>query len=261
MSDTESQELTDEELNNLSEEERAAILDDDEHEDGDGDDSSDSDDGDAGEGHEDGDGDGDGDDGDGEQAEGDGDGEGSGYGGESDGDGDGEGAESNAEEAGPAAEKDFTPNFKVEVPENMEEQITDIDGKIAALGAKVDDGDLTFSEYNAELATLNNERQELVTLRASANQADSFNEQSEEQRWTKDQNTFFAEESNAHFRGNEILWNALDTAVKQVVADPEFKSISGTDILNEAKVRLNKQLGISDEDDGDSQEDKDKALA
>jgi len=112
------------------------------------------------------------------------------------------------------------------------ERMTEIDSAIEGLGAKVEDGDIDFKEYNTELAKLNNERQGLVVqIRDDENAAAQRATD-----WNASVNTFIeSNEGHKLILTNPIIQQAFNTALKQVAGTPEGQAANDGWRLNKAK--------------------------
>lgn len=142
----------------------------------------------------------------------------------------------------------FAPVFKSDLPADFEDQVKANKAALTDLSAKFKKGDVDVDEYNAERETLDDKRRELDTLQIKADISRSSAQQTAEQRWDFEQDTFFDDERNAIYKGNKILNGALDAAVKDLSspdalkAHPERAKWSGLRFLKEGDKQVRESL-------------------
>lgn len=229
--------LNDEELNLLTDEERAGLEDDDEGDEGDegqddGDDAGDDGDdaGDEGEGEE---GDDAGDAGEGDKGTdaGDaGDDAGAGAGDEGRDDGDDDDDDDDTPSPRPNAER-------VDAAD-INSKIADIGTKRAALEKQLDDGEITGKEFATQLDKLNDEKADLsgkLTRQAEQDKA-------VEEAWYGDVRKFLAK--NPEVNANQSRLASFDSVVRRVNGDPENASLSNRQQLKKAHAIWQEEMGI-----------------
>lgn len=218
---------TEEELQDLTEEERAALEEleaeeaeaEEEEEDageaegGDGDTGSEADDGDDG--------------GDGDEAEG--------------GEDEADGAEEEAEEDSVATE--VQPLLAADAPEDAAEQLEAIAKQKEELVQKFDDGDLTAKEYQLELDKLAKQEREIEQAQFKAKLAQEMAEQQQRNAWLATVNQFLSE--HAEYRQYPLRYKALDVAVRELAAQEENQGLSGREILEKAHEQIVEQFGLA----------------
>ncbi|PZU71051.1 hypothetical protein [Sphingobium sp.] len=218
--------LNDEELNLLTDEERAGLEDNDEGDEGDdgqddGDDAGDDDDdaGDEGEGEE------------GDQGAGD-NGDDAGAGAEDEGrdDGDDDDDDDDTPSPRPSAER-------VDAAD-INSKIADLGTKRAALEKQLDDGEITGKEFAAQLDKLNDEKADLsgkLTRQAEQDKA-------VEEAWYGDVRKFLAK--NPEVNANQSRLASFDSVVRRVNGDPENASLSNRQQLKKAHAIWQEEMGI-----------------
>ena len=135
-------------------------------------------------------------------------------------------------------EEPFVPTYRAEPVENYAE-------KIAAIDKQFEDGELTMAEYNRQ-------RDALVRQQTKAEIADDQNEQLSRQRWQWEVKHFIKDISrNEGIDYNRPLLNAaLDTAVKALAAETDAAgnlinvNKEGDWFLQEAHKRVKEELGL-----------------
>lgn len=236
---------SDEDLANLTEEEREAFLAEDDSEeeaddandDGAADDQSggDGDDGDAGD--DDGDGDGAGTEDEGAEAD-----EAAGKG--------AAGQEGGGEEGDARSERWQAPLLSPDLPDDIEEQMAAIKQERAELRRKYDDGELTLDEYEEQKDALDDRRLDLREQMSRAKIAQEMQERQAQQAWLDTVNDFL--DANPEYRENELRYNALDAAVKKVAA--EDQSLSGREIMARAHQMVLDAFGLTKSDEGKAEQ-------
>lgn len=231
--------IKDEELEGLSDEERAALEDDDDESEilktiagDDGDDSDDD------EGQED---DGKGsasDDGDNGAADAAGEGK------SSDGDTDADDGGLAVAEA-PVVTEEFHPEFKASAPENLTDRLAELDQKESDIEKKFDDGEIDRDEMRKQLKVISEERQDLKIADALAKQAGEQNADIKAQRWQWEQERFFATEKASIYK-NESILAALNVEVKKLANDSANAKKPASFFLEEADRQVRKLFGMGD---------------
>lgn len=208
---------TEEELAGLTDEERAAMLEEDDEQEGDGD-AGDDDQADDEAGDDEGDDD-----------SGEDDADGGADAGEDDaGDDDSDGEEEEAQ--APSA---HAPILVADAPEKAEERLTEIAGEKKALRKQYDDGELTFDEYETKAEALDDERMDLKLALNTAQTAAKIAHQQEVNQREADINSFLADHNIKRDFG-DLRFAALDNAVKLVASREENANLGVREILQKA---------------------------
>lgn len=113
--------------------------------------------------------------------------------------------------------------------------------KLKELDQKLDDGKIEFDDYKKELRELEHSRtQELVRQEVQRVKA--------EDTWQAEQRAFFAaNESLSPGKANPIVYNAFAGEVNRLAADKAWASRSGADLLAEAKKNVEAAFGLKSE--------------
>lgn len=113
--------------------------------------------------------------------------------------------------------------------------------KIKDLDQKLDDGKIEFDDYKKELRNLEHSRtQDLVRQ--------EFQRIKAEEIWQAEQRDFFAaNESLSPGKANPIVYNAFAGEVARLAADKAWTSRSGADLLAEAKKNVEAAFGLKSE--------------
>ena len=142
----------------------------------------------------------------------------------------------------------FTPRY--EAPAYNADELTtletDFSTKMEALGAKLDEGELDFKQFQTQQTKINTEyynaRSRLDMARVKAEMAQEQSAQTAAQKWQWEQDTFFADNSN--FKTDPVLYGALDATVKALANDPANAGKNGLTILRDAAQRVNERFNI-----------------
>lgn len=206
----------------LTDEERAALLEDDEQE-GDEEEGADG----ADTGHDEGDDDGEeGADGDGQDDAGDaGEGDEPGDDGADDGDEGGEPEPERSQQQGPI--------LVAEAPEKAEERLGEIKTAKADLRKKYDDGELTFDEYESQVEALDDERMEIRLALKEAETAAKIEHQRQVNEREAQINGFLAE-IGVKRDFSDLRFAALDNAVKIIANQEDNANLGVREILEKA---------------------------
>jgi Skp family chaperone for outer membrane proteins len=191
---------------------------------------------------------GDGDDGAGE-GEGDGSGDGEGAGEEGAGD-DGEGAAAAGSDDDPAVKGLDTsaPILVANAPEDADGKLKEIATQKDELLAKFDDGDITTKEYQAELDALNKQEREIEWGIEKAKLAAEIESQRQANEWKSTVDNFIRENPRYSPEKAPSMYQLLDIEVRRVAGLDEFKNrtdpAAGREILAKAHENIAKDLGF-----------------
>jgi hypothetical protein len=133
------------------------------------------------------------------------------------------------------------PAQQVEQQPGLVEAYTAITAEIDSLGVKMENGDIGFAEYNRKLNELISHKTRIEILyenqqREIATAANA---------WDSAQEKFFSDPVHAAIKEKPLLYNAMSAAVSEVSQSQEAKGKSYDWILNQAKARVEDELGIS----------------
>lgn len=175
-------------------------------------------------------------------------GDGDDNGGAGDGGADG-GADAGQDGAGDDAGADDKPGAQPPAPLLIAEAPADAEAKLAAIGEKkgtlleqFDNGDITAKEYQTALDTLNKEERGIERALEKAQLAAEIRQQQEVNNWMGQVQTFTTKD-HPEYSTSKVRWMALDAFVKEIGSKPENASLSGAQILAEAHKRVVEDLG------------------
>ena len=151
-------------------------------------------------------------------------------------DADKEKVEADAEAAAAAAEADETP-AKAKVPDHFTpiaetlspEELEAINTDLAEIKQQFDDGDIDYEVYT-------DKRLELEKAIWHHEQAEMQNVNAIEQRWTWEREWYI--QSNPELENSQVIYGAFAAQVNALLADDEFSTAPGFDILTEAHKRV-----------------------
>lgn len=155
---------------------------------------------------------------------------------------DGEGdAESDDPEGDVNDTKHVAPVLIATAPDDLDGQLAALAENKSALVDQFDNGELTAREYQQQLDALAKQEREIERVQFKAQLADDMRRQSEANAWANEVNTFIGE--HKVYSGNEYAWNALDQAVRKIANNPDNSALSGRQILEKAHADLSKAFG------------------
>ena len=129
-------------------------------------------------------------------------------------------------------------------PNDAVAKLADIEVRKEALLEQFDNGDVTAREYQKQLDSIAKEERAIERAQDRADLA----AQMEQQRLQNDWNATCASfvESHAIYKDNPRLYKALDAEVRELAAKPETSSWSGQKFLDEAHKSLKQAFGFSE---------------
>lgn len=139
-------------------------------------------------------------------------------------------AAAEAEAGGEAGPAEKVPDHFTPLAETLtEEDLKQIDDDLGALRTKFDDGDIDYEEYT-------DQRLELEKLLWHHEQAEMNNANAVEQRWQWERDWYL--QSNAELNQSQVIYGAFAAQVNALLADEEWNTAPGFDILSEAHRRV-----------------------
>jgi len=117
----------------------------------------------------------------------------------------------------------FVPKYNADIPQGL-----DINAALDDVKKQFDDGDIDLDTYTQS-------REELLTYRVKQQIMDEINEQAPKQAWDAEQKYFFRQKDNQPFSNNPILRGALDQTLKTMSLNPKYADYTGIEALEEAK--------------------------
>jgi len=114
-----------------------------------------------------------------------------------------------------------------------EEDLTQIDTDLATLKTQFDDGDIDYEKYT-------DGRLELEKLLWHHEQAEMTNINAVEQRWQWERDWYL--QSNAELNNSQVIYGAFASQVNALLADDEWNTAPGFDLLTEAHRRVSSEI-------------------
>lgn len=134
--------------------------------------------------------------------------------------------------------------------EDFDSKMADIETKRADLSKKLSDGDIELTEFLQENNKLSSEETELRVKKATADQAEQHNKNVQEQRqqweverWKAVNKEFFSRPENSIYK-DPASAKQIDNAVKLLAADPDNADKPGEWFLQEADKMARALLGV-----------------
>ncbi|CAM8654929.1 hypothetical protein [Sphingobium cupriresistens] len=115
-----------------------------------------------------------------------------------------------------------------------------IDTEQNDLMEKLDDGEITTKEFTAALNKLNDEKNQLTNALSQQESADK----AVHERWYKDVNQFL--DKNPELKANDTRLQSFDAVVRRVTGDPANASLSNKKQLELAKTTWREEMGYSE---------------
>jgi hypothetical protein len=147
---------------------------------------------------------------------------------------DGAAAEAAADEQG-ATPVQTAPVLVAQVPADLDAKLAEIATKKDALITAFDDGDITAKEYQVQLDAIGKEERKIERDVDKAQLAAEMDQQRQQNDWVATVNNFIA---NTDYSTNQRLHRALDMEVRDVAVSEEGKTMNGLQILQRAHANL-----------------------
>lgn len=144
----------------------------------------------------------------------------------------------------PKARRDDEPPpiLNVQAPDDADDRMAEITSQKDKLAEKFEDGDLTAKEYQQELDKLNKAEREIEQATFKAQLAEDMRQQQQRNAWLSTVNQFLDEHPD--YREKKLLYKNLDMVVREIAADEANSSLSGREILERAHAQIQDELGI-----------------
>lgn len=149
------------------------------------------------------------------------------------------------DEPATAVSDEFQPEFKADRPEGLTEKLADLETKSADLLAKFKDGDIDLPEFMDQKGAIDAEVMQLKLADAQAKWAENQNTDSRDQRWKWEQERFFSS-AKADIYKDPIILAALDASVKQIAADKANAKKPAAFFLEEADRQVRARFNMGD---------------
>jgi len=130
-------------------------------------------------------------------------------------------------------ESEFVTQYIVPQVEDYDGKMSAFKDQKAELRKQLNDGDLTLDDYDAKKDEIVAQEQELREGKLKADIANDQNAQNAEARWQWEQEKFFGEEANSVYKDKYVM-AAFDAAVRDLGKDEANGNRNGMWFLNEA---------------------------
>lgn len=148
---------------------------------------------------------------------------------------DGEPADDQAGEQGGAPQQ-AAPVFVAQAPADADVKLAEISTKKEELITQFDDGDITAKEYQQQLDALGKQERQIERDVDRASLAGDMEQQRQQNDWVTTVNSFL--EVNKDYASNPRLHRALDLEVRDVAMTEEGKAMNGAQILAKSHANL-----------------------
>lgn len=152
-------------------------------------------------------------------------------------------AAENGAVADPVSATEFQPEFKAVVPDGLTDKIASLNTRTDELMAKFKDGEIEMPEFLKQTRAIDDERLQLTLAQKQAEWAQSQNADTRAQRWQWEQERFFGQEKASIYK-DPIIMAALDASVKQLAADPAHAKKHASFFLEEADRQIRKRFNM-----------------
>ncbi|WBF05203.1 hypothetical protein [Burkholderia phage CSP3] len=139
-------------------------------------------------------------------------------------------------------QKPIVPLLVAEAPADAEAKLKEIGDKKAELVEQFDNGDITAKEYQTQLDALGKQERDLERAIDKAKLAADLKQQQEMSLWLGEVNEF-THKAHPEYSKSKSRWMALDTFVKEIGSDPANANMTGPQILAKAHEMVVADLG------------------
>jgi hypothetical protein len=136
------------------------------------------------------------------------------------------------------------PLLVAQVPENVDAKLAEITTQKGSLLDQFDNGDITAKEYQLQLDALNKQERQIERQIERAETAAEMEKQRLQNDWNATCNSFV--ETHPIYKDNQRLYKALDAEVRELATKPETANWSGQKFLDEAHKNLKAAFGFQD---------------
>lgn len=169
------------------------------------------------------------------------------------GDGDGEGKAKADDDSGSSDDDDDdqddarasrdadVPPLEAQLPDDFDQQMTALAEQKDALTTKFDDGEIGAREYQKQLDALNKQERDLERVKDRAELAAEMRQQQQKREWLREVNDFLA--AHTEYTENELRYKVLDSTVREIAAAEP--TLSGQEILSKAHEKIELAFGVA----------------
>jgi|GEM_PF-5890610 len=133
-----------------------------------------------------------------------------------------------------------SPQYETAQQPDLVTQYNTVNSEIEKLGVEMEDGDISFAEYNKRLNELIGYKTRLEILYEQQTQAQNQAANA----WDSAQEKFFNDPVNAQIKEKPLLYGALSNAVSEIANSNDASGKSYDWILQQAKARVESELGV-----------------
>lgn len=155
------------------------------------------------------------------------------------------GADDSGEAGESAVQDEFRPLFKAEIPDGMADKLAILGERSTELMQKFKDGVIELPEFMEQKEAIDQERLQLRLAEEQSRWAQQQNDSSQAQRWQWEQERFFGQEK-AKVYDDPILFAALNASVIKLRQDPGNEKRLGW-LLEEADRQVRERFRMASE--------------
>ncbi len=134
----------------------------------------------------------------------------------------------------------FAPHYEAKAPEKYQEQMDGFETQLKEVKGKFEEGDLSVSEYMDKRDTIASQRYDLREQKLKSDMSAEQSKQVADQVWEHEQDLFF--DQHPEYRKDTILWGAMDASIRELTAKAENVNRSGMAILNDAHKQVSERF-------------------
>lgn len=135
------------------------------------------------------------------------------------------------------------PLFDAKPVEDFEKKLADIKAAKAEVTRKVEEGDLTYGEADAEREKLNDQEYALRRDQDRYELSESTRQQQEKNSWERDCNSFM--DAHPEYGASKLRFQAINSLVVEMANDPANVGMTGQQLLNKAHETVVADLGVA----------------
>lgn len=128
-------------------------------------------------------------------------------------------AEDEQKEGDSTRDDQFVPRYQAEAPGDFDARMASISDAKRDLGQKYQDGEIDWAEFESQRDALDEQALDLREARSQADLMGKLTAQTEAQHWQWEQDRFFAQKSSQFYKDDELAYVALDHTIKRLAGD------------------------------------------
>lgn len=150
-----------------------------------------------------------------------------------------------APEPAPAPAAEFTPELRADMPENATERLAEIKTAADELLKKFEDGEIDAKAFMAQKEVLDQQSFDIKMAVQQAEFAQRQNAEARTQRWEYEQERFFGQEANGMYK-DPVMFAALNAQVKALGQDAANANRAPHWYLEEADRLVRERFAVGD---------------